>query len=257
MLQNNWIKIVFVILINVTQLHAQRNVSDSAISMPLLAAQYGINATAGDLHDIHGMFNHVGFFAGYKTKTNWIFGIDGNFMFGNRVQISNEELFSNLIDSHGNITDINGDVAIVPTYSRGYNVNATVGKIIPVLSPNPNSGIYLNAGAGYLVHHIRIETQNQVVPQIELNYKRGYDRLRSGLNTHQFIGYYFMSNKSFVNFYGGFYIQEGFTYNRRPVFYNDPDTPVPQNMMLDIQYGVKFAWMIPIYKRKPKDFYFN
>ena len=61
----------------------------------------------------------------------------------------------------------------------------------------------------------------------------------------------------FVNLYGGFYCQQGFTYNRRTVNFDQPDIPVSTDMRLDIQYGFKLAWLIPIYKRKPKDYYFN
>lgn len=234
---------------------SQRNVSDSCITTPWIGIHYGLNGTAGDLHDRHGLFNHIGLFGGIKTNKNWVFGVEGSYMFGGDVRVTN--LFSNLIDSKGNITDQNGDIAIVVLYSRGFYVNGSVGKIFPWFGPNKNSGLYVNAGAGYLLHKIRIETQDQVVPLLELDYKRGYDRLTSGINTHQFIGYAHMSNRGVVNFYTGFYLQEGYTYNRRTIFYDQPDQPVSQDMMLDIQYGIKFSWLIPIYKRKPKDYYFN
>jgi hypothetical protein len=233
----------------------QRNVADSAIATPWVSVHYGINGTAGDLAERHGIFSHVGMFAGYKTKRNWIFGADGSYMFGNQVKATG--LFDHLVDSKGNITDQNGDIAIVQVLSRGFHANANVGKIFPVISPNENSGIYLNLGVGYVMHKFRIETQDHVVPQLELEYKKGYDRLTTGLNTQQLLGYAFMANQGFVNLYGGFYCQQGFTYNRRTVNFDQPDTPVSTDMRLDIQYGFKLAWLIPIYKRKPKDYYFN
>jgi len=66
-----------------------------------------------------------------------------------------------------------------------------------------------------------------------------------------------MANKGFVNFYGGLYFQEGFTYNSRDVFFDQPNVPVSSEQMLDLQYGIRLAWLIPVYKRKPKEFYFN
>lgn len=233
----------------------QRNVQDSAIGTIWLGAQYGFNLTAGDLADRHGHFNHVGLFAGYKTNKNWVYGIDANFMFGGDVRVNN--LFDHLADSKGNITDQNGDIAIVVVYSRGMYVNATVGKVIPVWSPNKNSGIFLNFGVGWLAHKIRVETQDHVVPQLELDYRKGYDRLTTGLNTEQLIGYAFMANQGFVNFYGGFFAQQGYTYNRRTIFFDQPNNPVSKDMMLDLQFGLKFAWLIPVYKRMPKEYYFN
>ena len=193
--------------------------------------------------------------AGYKTRRNWVYSVDGAFMFGN--QIKETGLFNNLVDSKGNITDQNGDIATVRVLSRGFYVDVNVGKIFPVLSPNKNSGIFLNVGAGYTSHNYRIETNDHVVPQLELDYRKGYDRLTTGLNTQQFLGYAFMANQGIVNFYGGFFIQEAFTYNRRTIFFDQPDTPVPTDMRMDIQYGFKVAWLIPIYRRLPKEYYYN
>lgn len=234
---------------------SQRNVQDSVIGTPLIGVHYGGNWTAGDLADRYGYLNHIGINAGYKTNKNWYWGVDGNFMFGNDVRMTG--IFDHLVDSKGNITDINGDIAIVYVYARGFNANVAVGKIFPVLSPNENSGIMVHAGAGYLLHRMRIETQDQVIPQIELDYKKGYDRLTTGLNVHQFVGYSFMSNGGFYNFYAGFYIQEGFTKNRRTIFFDQPDTPVPTATRMDIQYGFRAGWFIPFYKRQPKDFYYD
>lgn len=245
--------LMFLLLTNI--IFAQRNVADSAIGVTWLSPQYGFNLSGGDLAKRHGYFNAVGFTAGYKTRRNWFFGFDGNYLFGNDVRLTG--LFDHLVDSKGNITDQNGDIARVVVYSRGFHANAVFGRLIPILSPNKNSGCLITVGAGYLLHKVRIETQDQVVPQLELDYKRGYDRLTAGLNTSQFIGYSYMANQGFLNFYGGVYFQQGFTYNQRPIFYDQPDTQVSQDMMLDLQYGVRLGWLIPIYKRKPKEYYFN
>jgi hypothetical protein len=115
----------------------------------------------------------------------------------------------------------------------------------------------VQVGAGYLNHRLRIETQEQVVPQLELDYKKGYDRLTTGWNLHQFVGYSFMANSGFFNFYGGIYFQEGFTRNRRTIFFDKPDEPVSTETRFDLQYGLRLGWYIPVYKRQPKDFYYE
>jgi hypothetical protein len=118
---------------------AQRNVKDSSISTPLVGVHYGGNWTGGDLANRYGYFSHIGINAGYKFISNWYLGIDANFMFSNQTRMTG--IFDHLTDDKGNITDINGDIAKVLVYPRGMNVNATVGRLIPVLSPNKNSGI--------------------------------------------------------------------------------------------------------------------
>lgn len=245
--------LVFILITNLS--FGQRNVADSAVGVTWLSPQYGFNFSGGDLADRHGYFNSIGFTAGYKTNRNWFFGLDANYLFGNDVRLTG--LFDHLVDSKGNITDQNGDIAIVVVYSRGFHTNAVFGKLIPILSPNKNSGFLVTAGVGYLMHKVRIETQDQVVPQLELDYRKGYDRLTAGINTSQFLGYSYMANQGFLNFYGGFYFQQGYTYNQREIFYDQPDTPVSKEMMLDLQYGFRLGWLIPIYKRKPKEYYFN
>jgi hypothetical protein len=234
---------------------SQRNVKDSIIGSPLIGVHYGGNWTSGDLAERYGYFNHVGVSAGYKTNKNWYYGLDANFMFGNQTKITG--IFDHLVDDKGNITDINGDIANVLIYPRGVNVNASFGRLFPVLSPNSNSGILVHVGAGYLLHRLRIETNEQVVPQIELDYKKGYDRLTMGVNFHQFVGYSFLANSGAYNFYGGFYIQEGLTKNQRTIFFDQPDVPVSTATRLDIQYGFRVGWYIPFYKRQPKEYYFD
>ena len=237
------------------QAFSQRNVKDSIIGTPWVGVHYGANWTSGDLADRFGFINHIGAIAGYKTSRNWFWGIDGNFMFGNQVRMTG--IFDNLVDSYGQINDINGDAGQVLALARGFNVNLAIGKVVPVLSLNRNSGLFFHVGAGYLLHKLRIETQENVIPQIELDYRKGYDRLTTGINTHQFAGYAFLSNKGLINFYGGFYAQQGFTRNKRDVFFDQPDIPVDKSLRTDMQIGLKLGWFIPIYKRQPKDFYFN
>ncbi len=234
---------------------AQRNVKDSIIGTPWIGVHYGGNWTYGDLADRYGYLNHIGATAGYKTSKNWFWGLEGNFVFGNQVRMTG--LFDHLVDSYGNITDINGNIGMVYVFPRGFNVNLAVGKIIPVLSPNQNSGIWIHGGVGYLLHKLRVETQEQVIPQLELDYRKGYDRLSVGANFHQFVGYAFMSNQGLVNFYAGFYASQGLTRNQRDIFFDQPDMTVDKSLRMDGQIGFKAGWFIPIYKRQPKDFYFN
>jgi hypothetical protein len=246
---------VIFFLFFVMSISAQRNVKDSAIATPWVGVHYGANLTGGDLADRYGYLNHLGVIAGYKTKSNWYFGMESNFIFGNRVRLTG--LLDHLVDSYGNITDVNGDIARIFVLPRGFHFNGSVGKLFPVLSPNKNSGIFVNGGFGYLIHHMRIESNDQVVPQLELDYRKGYDRLTAGVNFHQFVGYAFMANGGFYNFYGGFYFQEGLTKNLRTINFDEPETPVSTKTRLDIQMGLRLGWMIPFYKRKPKEFYFN
>lgn len=250
--------LVFGVLCSITfsfSAFSQRAAADSAIGATWLGVHYGANLSGGDLAERYGFLNHVGIVAGRKTNKNYVFGLDAAFIFGNSLKLTG--ILDHLKDSKGNITDVNGDIAIYQLLPRGMYANGTAGKIFPVFGSNPNSGIYANIGVGFLAHKIRVETQDHVVPQIELDYRKGYDRLTTGINTSQFLGYSFMADQGIVNFYAGFYFQQGFTKNRRTINFDSPETPVSQATRLDLQYGIKACWLIPIYKRRPKDFYYN
>ena len=234
---------------------SQRDVTTEMINTPYIGIHYGGNLPGGDFAERFGYTNHLGGIFGYKTNMNWIFGIDGNFMFSNSVR--EEQLLSNVMDSQGTITNTSGEPAIVVPMLRGFNVNGVFGYIFPNTGHNPNSGVMFMLGGGYLWHKIRIESQDDEVPQIENEYLEGYDRLTIGFNTSQFFGYNYMANKGIFNFYFGAYFQQGFTYNQRTMFWDRPDYEVPTNRRTEYQYGLRIGWMIPVYKREAKEFYYD
>lgn len=234
--------------------YGQRDVSKK-IGTPYIGIQYGLNWTGGDLADRYGLTNAIGSHAGYKTKRNWIYGIDGNFFFGNDVRI--EGLLQNLKDSRGEVLNTSGQPANISYFNRGFNINASVGKIFPILSPNPNSGILIKISAGYLWNKLKIQALDDEIPQLNDEYKKGYDRLSIGVNTSGFIGYSFMANRGIYNFYAGAYFQQGYTINQRDVFWDHPNEKVSKDLRIEHLIGFRVGWIIPIYKRETKDFYFN
>ena len=251
----NYFLSCFLILTLTIGVHAQKKKLDSIVARAWVGFEYGGNTTMGDLSDRYGVLNHIGLMTGFKTKRNYFFGLNSTFLFGNDIRLTG--IFDHLTDSFGNITDVNGDIAAIVVYPRGFSTNLTVGKILPLFSVNSNSGVFIHAGVGYLLHKMKIETNEQVIPQLELDYKRGYDRLTTGINFHQFIGYNFMAQSHGYHFYGGFYAQQGITKNRRTLFYDQPYEAVSTETRLDIQIGAKLGWVVPIYKRQPKEFYFD
>ena len=227
-------------------------IDTAADARVMVSIHYATGWTGGDLVHRYGYLNLVGFSAGYKFRNNWFVLGDANFIFGSEVKIPS--LLDQLKDSFGNITDVNGDPATVSVLARGVGATAQIGKIFPLNKRNQNSGIMVHVGLGYMNHRIKIETQTQVVPLIELDYKKGYDRLTTGVNAMQFLGYSYMPRNGFYNFYGGIYAMEGFTKNRRTIFFDQPDVPVSSKTRLDVIVGLKFGWYIPFYSTQ-KDYY--
>jgi len=220
--------------------------------MGLVYMSYAIQLPGGDLADRFGINSSLGLAGDFKTKKNFSFGLSGSFIFGNKVK---EDVLASLKNSYGDIIDNSGNIADVLVLERGFTVNANAGWIWPLVGPNPNSGILFKIGGGFLQHKVRIEANKNYVPQIQGEYVKGYDRLTNGLLLTQFIGYQYLSNKRLINFYAGIELMQGFTKNRRD--YNF-DLMGPDNTnRLDFLYGIRAGWILPIYRRPPKEIYYN
>jgi hypothetical protein len=232
---------------------SQRNVTKDVISTPMVGLHYGAMLPFADMKDRYGFLNQIGTTAGYKDKQNWVYGIEGNFYFGNRVK--NDSLFNFMRDNLGNISEADGQFGIVEILSRGFNINAHVGKVIPILGTNPNSGLYVNFGVGYTLMKYRIQTTYDFIPILEAENRKLYDRQTVGLSFSQFIGYSQISVNRSIHFYGGIYANQGFTRFSRSWFYDQG--PAPQGILRDFQIGLRAGWYVPIYKRKAKTIYFD
>lgn len=230
---------------------AQVSVKDSAIATPLISASYSYQIPAGDMAERFGNNSAIQLNIDYKTRKQWMFGVNGSYFFGKDIR--EKGIFDSIVTSDGNIINRNGEFADIRVYERGFTVSVTAGRMFAFKKPNPNSGIVLNLGLGFIQHKLRIETIGNNVPQLSTEYKKGYDRLTNGLLLSESIGYMYLSNNRLLNFYFGFECLQGFTQSRRSYDYDlmKQDT----KKRLDIIYGGKVAWILPLYKKAPQEFY--
>ena len=232
------------------KLLAQVSVKDSSIFTPLAEVSYGYQLSGGDLMKRFGNSSSIQGNFEIKTQKYWTFGINGSYFFGKDVK---ESLFDSISTSTGAIINRLGEYADVRTFERGFTFSGTFGRMFAFKKPNPNSGIVFNVGLGFMQHKIRIETINNNVPQLSKEYKKGYDRLSNGILLSENLGYMYLSNNRLANFYFGIECLQGFTQNRRSFDYDlmKKDT----QKRVDILYGAKIAWVLPLYKKAPQEFY--
>lgn len=229
---------------------SQVSVKDSAISTPILGVSYGYYRPSGDMSKRFGENSSLQLNLDLKSKKGVTIGINGSFIFGGKIY---EKLFDSIKTSSGYIINKNGEYGDIRLYERGFTVSATMGGIITFKKPNPNSGIMINIGLGFIQHKIRIEAIGNNTPPLSKQYKKGYDRLTNGFLLSENIGYLFLSKNRIANCYIGFECMQGFTKNRRSF---DFDTMEKDNKKrLDVLYGLKFSWIIPLYKKAPQEFY--
>jgi hypothetical protein len=232
----------------------QVSIKDTTLSIPMFYASYAYQIPGGDLAARYGNNSMIGGGFQWKTTENWIWGADFNFYFGNDIKIGDEIMF-NLRTEGGQIIDMAGNFAGISMYERGYFMGFRFGKLFPILSPNPNSGIVIMGSAGYMQHKVRIEVTQNSAPQLNGDYKKGYDRLAGGFGISEFIGYTYLSNSRLFNFYAGFEFTQAFTKPLRDVNF---DTMEPDEISnrTDLLSGIKIGWIVPLFKRMPEKYYY-
>ncbi len=245
--------IIIVIIFLYLQSFSQKHSRDSSTNIVSISATYGYFMPGGDLKTRFGNNSTVGAAFLYKTSNNWLYGLDWNFIFGDKVK--EDSIFKKISTSQGFIIDGNGYPAIVNLNERGFLTSVKFGKLFPINSFNPNSGIVILGSVGLMQHKIKIENTDGAAHQINGDYKKGYDRLTNGLSVSEYVGYMFYGKKNLLNFYAGFEFTQAWTQNRRS--FNFDTQSKDQTKRLDLMYGVKIGWMIPIYSRKPDKYYFN
>lgn len=230
---------------------SQRNMKDSSRNNVLLGFNYKFNLVSGDITKLWGFNHEIGISIDNKFKNNLTLGISAGFIFGN--QFKDTTIFKSVVNEFGTVTSFNGSPSQVLFLMRGMTANVNAGYVFNQLGNNPNSGLWIDVGLGMLMHKIRIESIYDDVPQLEGEYRKGYDRLHMGFQSREFIGYLYQGDTRFLNFYAGFEFIQGFTENQRN--YNfDLEGPDP-GLKTDFLWGAKFGWLIPIYKRTPRDYY--
>lgn len=220
--------------------------------MHLIQGYYAAQFPGGDVSNRFGMNSMVGPAYMYKTNKNWLWGIEGGFMFGDQVKNSHNILES-IETSDGNLVDLEGIYADYRFFERGFSVIARTGKVLPVW-PNRNSGLALGLGGGYLQHKIYIEHPDKTAPQITGDYAKGYDELKHGPAFNAFAGYVFLGNNKAINFYLGIDYTLAFTKHVRP--YSFARRAYNTGNYTDTFLGIKAGWFIPVYKRTPKEYYY-
>ncbi len=241
------------LLLLTIRVQSQKVLSDSAVSIPMIYGFYGYQWPGGDMAESFGSNSTIGPGFMLKTSSNWLFGAEYNFLFGSNVK-DGLSILDGIMTSDGNIISGDGTPSVVAIYERGQTFGAKFGKLIPVIKTDKNSGIFFTAGLGYIMHKIRIEVENNSAPQLNGDYRRGYDRLSGGFMLSQSIGFMYFGQSRLLNFTFSIEAFEGWTKGYRD-YYFDTMAP-PEGRNFDFLIGPKIAWMIPLRQRTVNAFFY-
>lgn len=245
--------LAFLLLLSFKDVSSQQRVSDTIVSTLLFQASYAFQIPGKDLTTNFGYNSTIGAVIGYKTNKNWLWNVQANLIFGDQVE-GREALLRLISTSTGEVIDGDGTFTSLNLFERGYHFQGKAGKLFPLFGPNPNSGLYVMTGLGYLAHRIHIETQFGTAPQLKGDYAKGYDHMRGGVAHSIEAGYMIMSNERVLNFSLGFEFIHAYTKSLRDYSF---DLMARDNQKYkDHYYGIRLNWMIPAYKRAPQKYYY-
>ncbi len=248
--------ILTILILTPIVIKAQQDIKSDHIQTFLFQVTYAYQFPGRDTKVLYKNNNSIGGSFIYKSKTNWMFSFNGNFISGNEVNISREELFGDILDNNGEIITGDGIYGSYALFQRGAHFQLKVGKIFPVLSPNPNCGFFVQGGLGYLFNRVRTEFGSYASPPPALagDYPYGYDRMRGGFAWSGEIGYLFLSNSRVLNFSLSLEFTQAYTKPLREWDFNlmYKDT----NSYVDQYIGIRAAIYIPTYRRTPAEYYY-
>lgn len=237
-------------------LYAQSNYAietkDSSFFIPMIQASYAYQFPGNDMKERFGSNSNIGGSFMLKTKSNWYYGIKGNFIWG---KTSHETSILDAIQtSDGFIIDSDGLLTSIYLEERGSSFFVVGGRLFNQLGLNKNSGLLIYGGVGTLHHKIGINYIDEI-PNLNKDYKKGYDRLSFGFAVNGFVGYLYLGKSRIVNFFGGVDITQGWTKNLRK--FNFDTQQLDNEKRSDFLIGPRVGWIIRLNKRTPQEFYYD
>lgn len=224
---------------------------DSASSGAIVNFSYAAQLPGGDMAKRYGFNNNIQISAFWKFSSNWFVGAQGAFIFGNRIK---ENVLDSVATHDANIIGNDGNYSTINYFERGFYVQLTVGKVIPLKKKNLNSGLVGTFSAGYINHHIRIENPADWAPQASGSYIQGYDRLTAGFCITEFVGYQYISKNRIINFFAGLDFTQGFTKSLR---YDFDLMTKNTKLRYDLLNGIRVGWILPIFKKSANSVFYT
>ncbi len=221
-------------------------------------------ASHGNMADLYkGPYLDFGIEADYMFASGWMLTLDGDLWFGyNSDNLrQRDERYGHVFLPGNYAMSWNGVDGNVQAYNRSLAVRVGVAKLLRVVPDNPNSGILLGAGGGWLMQKTVFsqDMNDTPVPQLLGYYGKIIDHLRNGAMLTQSIGFCYMANYlTYVNVKIEFTVSECMMWSSRNYQLDNLMGLVGKdpNRYFDMMYGIKLTWMFPLMGKTTYDYYY-
>ena len=254
-----YILVLFGFIALVTQAKAQQAEEAADEKPPAVWALYasgGAGFPGGDMEKLYGTHYLIGGGFLRATRDNWIYGIEGHYLFGGEIKTNPLAIIST---QSGDLLDLRGSFGQFTADERGLILpHVKFGRYIrkSIFKADENSGLALLIGAGYMKHWLHFQETDGNLIQIRDDYERGYDLMTNSLIMSQSATYMYMS-RNFVHFFLSVEALQGWG-SRRPTFLeqyvNENNEPIET---FDTSFSMKFGLIVPIRQSTGNEFYFD
>ncbi len=242
--------IVFVLLLAGPQVSdAQVTARDTGALIPMLRFSYAYQIPMNDLADRFSDHSTIASEIVVKTSNRLLLGGGIDFNFGGGVRETS--ILDSISTSEGEIIDRSGRFANIRIFQRGFRIYGSIGYLLGGPGPNPNSGFYVLGRIGFWQHRIRIENPGNLVPQLNSTYAQYYDRLTNGLYFSESLGYQYLANNGYFNFFIATECSQGFLNGRRD-WQMDLRAPYNENR-LDMTLGFRIGFTLALYPKTDRN----
>lgn len=222
----------------------------------LFQAGGGLGLPGGNLGQRFGNHGEATVTLFYKTKTNWMFGLEGSFLFGEEIR---ENPLSIYLTREGQIIGNDGRFATIAYQQRGFRAPVIkIGKLFPAqlfkwMDPVA-SGFFVHGGVGFLQHQIDIIDVDRTLPYLQYPSAKGLDRMTNGVAIMQSAGFQFLSRNRWYGLFVALDLTQGFTRSQR---YSTDLRTLDNTPKLDLILGLRGGFILPIFPRSGEEFYFD
>lgn len=225
---------------------ADKPVSKSGYHMLSFDFFYRGQQPVGKLASEYLLSSGLGFGCHFQHEKGWLFGGNISYTFGNGVV--NKNTLDALTTADGDLLAYNGGSAYLTEPRLGQRGIMTMGYggyFWPRNKRLPITGWFVKGGMGYVDQRIYIHIPGNQVYQLDAEYKRGYDRLFSGMLSSIEVGLqYHDHKKNFINFQLSAECMPSLSKYRRGYDYASHER-LPEGLQLMTWTALKFTWYIP------------
>lgn len=229
-----------------------------------LSGSNSLGLTGGTMKELYeGPYLDFGFECDYKYQNNWMVTLEGDLWFGyNSDNLTQRaERMGDIYTSQGYLMSWGGTDGVVTMYNRGLSVRPGIARLFPIMSKNPNSGLFVKLSGGWFMQktaHSQ-DMNESLVPQVNDAYGRLYDHLRHGVILTESIGFLYMSNYiNYINFKVELFASQCWSWSTRPYIIDNVMglNGKDDSRYFDLMVGVKLSWLFPLTGRTSYDYYY-